>query len=248
MNASTLHCPNCGAPAAAEATSCAHCGSRRASVACPECFGAVFAGSRHCAHCGSALARAEPETLPPRRCPRCRAELAAVRVGAHRLRECAGCGGVWADAAVFARLCAERDVPAAAPSPPARPQAPNAPAPPVRYLPCPECGALMHRLNFARVSGVIVDACRAHGTWLDHDELRRIVEFLRAGGLARTREHEREKLREERARLVEQERRLRGLQREAFAAGEPPPGWGASQGGADDLLRLVGAAWRAWRC
>jgi len=32
-----------------------------------------------------------------------------------------------------------------------------------------------------------VDVCREHGTWFDKDELRRIVEFIRAGGLEQAR-------------------------------------------------------------
>ena len=53
----------------------------------------------------------------------------------------------------------------------------------IRYLPCPVCGKLMNRINFANFSSVIVDVCREHGTWFDRDELRRIVEFIRAGGI-----------------------------------------------------------------
>ena len=47
----------------------------------------------------------------------------------------------------------------------------------------------MNRVNLARCSGVIVDICRAHGTWFDREELSRIVEFYTrwAGSLARER-------------------------------------------------------------
>ena len=30
---------------------------------------------------------------------------------------------------------------------------------------------MMNRINFAKASGVVVDECRAHGVWLDNDEL-----------------------------------------------------------------------------
>ncbi len=50
----------------------------------------------------------------------------------------------------------------------------------------------MNRVNFARVSGVILDICKADGVWFDREELRRIVEFIRAGGLETSRERERE--------------------------------------------------------
>jgi Zn-finger nucleic acid-binding protein len=57
----------------------------------------------------------------------------------------------------------------------------------IRYLPCPVCKNLMNRVNFANFSNVIVDVCREHGTWFDRDELRRIVEFIRDGGLDKAR-------------------------------------------------------------
>ena len=32
-----------------------------------------------------------------------------------------------------------------------------------------------------------MDVCKPHGTWFDKDELRRIVEFIRAGGIEKAR-------------------------------------------------------------
>jgi Zn-finger nucleic acid-binding protein len=48
--------------------------------------------------------------------------------------------------------------------------------------------------QFSRRSGIIIDICRAHGVWFDRDELRRIVDFIRAGGLARARDLDKEDL------------------------------------------------------
>src|SRR5438445_13301190 len=45
----------------------------------------------------------------------------------------------------------------------------------------------MNRVNFADCSHVVVDVCNQHGTWFDKDELRRIVEFIRAGGMEQAR-------------------------------------------------------------
>lgn len=64
----------------------------------------------------------------------------------------------------------------------------------------------MNRVNFGKVSGVIVDMCKAHGTWFDPGELTRVIAFAGGGGLERTRA--REKLeksdaREPRARPVD---------------------------------------------
>ncbi len=48
----------------------------------------------------------------------------------------------------------------------------------------------MNRVNFAHCSHVIVNVCSKHGTWFDRDELRRIVEFIQAGGLMEARAQE----------------------------------------------------------
>ena len=72
----------------------------------------------------------------------------------------------------------------------------------------------MNRINFARCSGVIVDVCKGHGTWFDRDELSRIIEFIRAGGLESSRAREKEEIKQERMRLLEQQR---------LAAAEPLP-------------------------
>src|SRR5262249_45078790 len=55
--------------------------------------------------------------------------------------------------------------------------------PQIAYRKCPECGALMQRTNFGHRSGVVVDWCGSHGTWLDADELEDIADFVAAGGL-----------------------------------------------------------------
>ena len=73
----------------------------------------------------------------------------------------------------------------------------------------------MNRVNFGRRSGVVVDSCAKHGTWFDADELRRVVEFVRDGGLDRARAVEKEQLEEERRRLVRTH--------EAIARGAPVP-------------------------
>jgi hypothetical protein len=41
----------------------------------------------------------------------------------------------------------------------------------------------MQRKNFARRSGVIVDWCGHHGTWLDAHEVEDIAAYILAGGL-----------------------------------------------------------------
>jgi Zn-finger nucleic acid-binding protein len=161
----------------------------------------VFRGTAHCPHCGARADRAPREDAAPLPCPHCRAELSAVRVGQTAVRECGACGGLWLDNAAFDALCADRERQASVLAFRAAAAAPAPAETRVRYRPCPQCGTLMHRVNFQRVSGVIVDVCRQHGTWFDADELRRIVQFIQGGGLEVARDRERMRLEEERRRL-----------------------------------------------
>lgn len=52
----------------------------------------------------------------------------------------------------------------------------------VVYVPCPYCQERMSHINFGGRSGVILDRCGTHGVWLNAGELRRLLEWWRAGG------------------------------------------------------------------
>ena len=203
MSAQTLNCPMCGASAATEATRCEHCGARLATVSCPACFGMMFLGAKFCSHCGAKADRAEVPPDMRQLCPRCRVNMDAVVIGNTNLRECPRCEGIWAETASLQQICVDREKQAAV-------LGVAAPLPTnesgnieknIRYVPCPRCSKLMNRVNFANCSRVIVDVCRQHGTWFDRDELRRIVEFIRAGGLESARAREMAELEERRRQL-----------------------------------------------
>ena len=187
-----MKCPMCGAPALAESPLCEHCGARLATVACPSCFGMMFVGEKFCPHCGAEAQRAEVAEAQTELCPRCRTNMDAVVVGNTNLRECPRCEGIWADAESLQKICADREQQSAVlgmPSSQAAPVETNE-IEDIHYIPCPVCGALMNRVCFAHCSHVIVNVCAQHGTWFDRDELRKIVEFIRAGGMEKAREVE----------------------------------------------------------
>ncbi|MBN2368920.1 MAG: zf-TFIIB domain-containing protein [Vicinamibacteria bacterium] len=204
--AGTLCCPKCGAPAAPDERACRYCGVSLAVVACPFCLGMQFVGSEHCSRCGAELKRASRENEVVFSCPRCRDDLRPIVVGTTGIDECPRCGGTWIEARAFERLLNEREDHSAilgAVSTRSSDSKVNAAA--IRYIPCPQCGRLMNRMNFAHCSGVIVDLCKGHGVWFDADELRRIVAFVREGGMARARAREREDLKDEMIRLRQQQ-------------------------------------------
>ena len=207
MQAETLNCPNCGAATATDEPLCKFCSSRLATIACPSCFGMIFVGSKHCPRCGAAAVVPQTTDTEKTKCPRCKVGMKSVVIGSTNVSECEQCLGLWLNVASFEKICAEREQQAAvlgAASP--------APAHSVRetskvnYVPCPQCSQLMNRINFARCSGVIVDICKGHGTWFDREELSRIVEFIRGGGLEESRNREKEQIKEERMKLLEEQR------------------------------------------
>ena len=198
-DAGTLSCPQCGAAAAPESTACDFCRARLATVACPACFGLVFVGSRHCAHCG---ARAkEPKALDgtPWKCPDGHGELRGLLLGGAVMGECTTCTGLWIDELTFQSIVAERTRPLVVPqggSEDARLRTVGAAR--VRYRKCSDCGNIMNRVNFARSSGIVLDACKGHGVWTDAEELRHVCEFVRSGGMEAAARRDEERRRAER--------------------------------------------------
>lgn len=174
----------------------------------------LFQGAAFCPSCGAARSRSEEAQPHTTKCPACRGDMHWIRVGDVDLLECASCDGTWIETAAFDRLCLQREQQAAIARKPlegneSRAAAPK-PADRVRYRPCPQCGKMMNRQNFGRLSGTIVDTCTGHGTFLDRGELHQVVKFILEGGFSRMRQAELERLKEEQQRLRELEMHLRG--------------------------------------
>ena len=102
-------------------------------------------------------------------------------LGQIQLDECLACGGVWLDIPTFHRIFRSAEAQADALHILSATRGSSESL--VRYLHCPVCNQQMARRNYARHSGVIVDSCPDHGLWFDRDELRRVVDFIKAGGL-----------------------------------------------------------------
>jgi len=164
----------------------------------------MFIGSKHCPHCGAAAAQATAAELSVLKCPRCKIDMASITLGAMAMRECERCVGLWVEVAAFEKICADGEQQSAvlgAASPAPAHQLPSGDPDKIRYVPCPQCGQLMNRINFARCSGLIVDVCKGHGTWFDRDELSGIVQFIRGGGLEVSRQKDKAELEYERQQL-----------------------------------------------
>lgn len=217
MSAEALNCPNCGAAVASDSGQCQFCKTRLKTVGCRSCYGLMFIGTQFCGHCGAIAAPIELTDDESGDCPRCRKPLESLGIGATTLRSCPACDGMWADAQTFETICADHERQAAVLGYlHHRPEHPL-PMTKVNYVPCPDCGQLMNRNNFARSSGVIVDLCKAHGIWFDADELPTILEFIRRGGMEIARQRERNEIEQEREKLRDERRRnsLAGIDLEA---------------------------------
>jgi Zn-finger nucleic acid-binding protein len=158
----------------------------------------MFIGTRHCPRCGVERSRPNDAVTAGKKCPRCRAGVQLVPVGNTKVLECETCLGLWLNIQAFEKICADKEQQSAVLGS-ASLAAVDRTIPPakVNYVPCPECSQLMNRANFARCSGVIIDVCKGHGIWFDRDELSRIVEFIRSGGLEMSRAKERVALEDE---------------------------------------------------
>ena len=194
----SLNCPSCGAPAPADAVRCEYCAAALKTVTCPSCFAPMFAGSQFCPHCGAKAAAAVEESGEALACPSCSEPMKPVRIGSTPMQQCAACGGSWLTTDVFTALCTDREAQHAVAStftldsPTTKPSAQGVRLGDVRYRRCPHCQKLMNRVNFGRVSGVVIDLCKGHGVWLDQGELQRVLAFVAGGGLERMRESEAE--------------------------------------------------------
>lgn len=125
----------------------------------------------------------------------------AFMIGASSLRECPQCEGMWTPVETLQQICTQQEKQAAVLGMSAPQAAPLGVEKSIRYLPCPVCRKLMNRVNFAHSSHVIVDVCKEHGTWFDKDELRRTIEFIRAGGLEKARANQMAQIESERRKL-----------------------------------------------
>lgn len=208
MQPEALNCPNCGGAVTSDKTQCEFCKSRLKTVGCPSCLGVMFLGSEFCGHCGTKAVAAE--IIPDENageCPRCKLQLQILRIDETNIRQCEKCGGFWAGIETFENLCADQEQQSAVLGFIGNRAARSVQSSIISYVPCPDCKDLMNRSNFARSSGVIIDLCKKHGVWFDADELPKIIEFIKGGGMTRAREKEKIAIEDDRKALRDDQRR-----------------------------------------
>jgi Zn-finger nucleic acid-binding protein len=198
-DAAVVRCASCGAAREEGSKACSYCGSdftiheQDLETTCPSCFSRISNSARFCHHCGTAIAPEEVAADPTERlCPACGDGrfLHSRALGDTKLAvlECGVCAGLWLGSDVFRTL--EDRARKIAPENPdpialrdevkARARTPQGSGP--AYRPCPACQKRMNRINFERVSGILVDRCRDHGIWFDAAELDAVLRWIKLGG------------------------------------------------------------------
>lgn len=131
------------------------------------------------------------------------AQLQAVSAAGYRGSEaqihgCRGCGGAWVDRRTLDEMITRARASSSI-DPSLVQRRTMSMSETVVYRTCPRCGHQMHRRNFARYSGIIVDECRACGTYFDAGELDGVFAFVRSGGLSLSEQRDAEEGRRDRA-------------------------------------------------
>jgi Zn-finger nucleic acid-binding protein len=186
-------CAACGALVGEKERLCSYCGAevvRRPAASgpvCPECYAQNPESARYCVACGVAfLPQPVRGSAGALSCPVCTGTALAPRnLGGIWVEECPSCLGIWTPGDVMDRLIdrIRERIAHDGPSSAARHERRSKWQPEFTYRKCPECGVMMQRRNFSRRSGVVVDWCASHGTWLDAHELEDVASFVIEGGL-----------------------------------------------------------------
>lgn len=210
-DASVVRCSSCGAPRQGKRESCHFCDAdftlheRDLHTICPACMTRVSDRARFCHHCASPLIAAGMAGEPTEQaCPVCQdsQRLTSRQVGdpAIGVLECPRCAGLWLATDELQLLLqrvratsASTETEVKIEQQDYRSQDRVSQEGPL-YRECPDCGKLMHRRNFGRKSGIIVDQCGPHGYWFDNQELETVLRWVQEGGelrVARLRDDER---------------------------------------------------------
>jgi len=186
QTARAWNCPSCGGATNPAKPKCEFCGVYLAFARCPDCFTLVVEGSIFCHQCGADLLKPATITDDEKtalKCPRCKTKkLKSRNIGQYHIDHCLDCGGVWLDHEVLQQVLhdkgQQKTVQAIMGSPVTADSKRDSHD--VVYLKCPHCNDLMHRRNFGKTSGVIVDECIKHGIWFDKSELAAVIKFTRS--------------------------------------------------------------------
>ena len=154
---------------------CSHCNKPTSDI------------GKKCVHCGGEIHESirRPHGIPVE-CPLCTIKTDIIRLLGIELDYCSNCSGIWFDKGEVAKLqdavldnsiCGEmasalKVLPAL-----------NHDLDRRKYLDCPVCCLPMSHKTYVEVSGIVLDRCASHGTWIEKEGLARILDILDSGKL-----------------------------------------------------------------
>ncbi len=192
-----MPCPQCQALVQPGVAKCVHCNGALLTKPCHDCDQLAYVGHAACPHCHAEFARSTKPSATSaraRECPRCKTLLTTTHVVDGTLDNCEACGGAYIEYSVLEALIGDVqrnvfDLAEALAN--AAQQHINAPTlATAAYVKCPDCRTIMNRRQFAHGAGVVLDGCKGHGTFFDSGEFRKVVEFMKSGGLVKAAEIE----------------------------------------------------------
>jgi len=143
-----------------------------------------------CMYCGGTGIEDKASFRPPV-CAACKSTMKPHPDPKIPVLHCNSCKSLWFGRELLETHLATLEVQVAETDDFDRPIAPTRQQPQaVEYRKCPSCDAPMKRENYRRISGIIVDTCQRHGTFLDAGELELLVAFIEAGGAAAADHHQ----------------------------------------------------------
>lgn len=129
-----------------------------------------------------------PVTKTEALCPKCKVRLESKPYKKLELYFCPSCQGMWLDTLEFEYITSQKDVYSDDSVEPIYIREPVDGRGPL-YA-CVRCDNFMNRINFKKISGILIDVCCDHGVWLDEGELTRLRQFIASGGLDKAQDRE----------------------------------------------------------
>ncbi|MCF6287763.1 MAG: zf-TFIIB domain-containing protein [Proteobacteria bacterium] len=202
-DAAVVRCSSCGAARGKDKEPfCRYCASsftlheRDLTTICPHCMTRISSKAHFCHSCATAIVAETDDFIETSMsCPVCddtKLHSRKMPRDAFNVKECDQCAGLWLNADVFRHLENKAQKEAASDiqgQPQKYDYGRNPTSTPEKfYKKCPQCNIVMHRKNYAKASGIVVDVCAKHGIWFDIHELDAILKFIRQGLLLKHQE------------------------------------------------------------
>jgi Zn-finger nucleic acid-binding protein len=148
-------------------------------IVCSSCKQEFNQAMKLCPFCGAE--REVTIAVKDINCPVCKVQLESGEFNKENVFSCPSCKGFWLNKTEFEILTSERNTILDDSIPKTFLKSKFETR--TNYVSCPVCGKIMTRVNFGRISGIIIDICGDHGAWFDAKELELIRTFVANSGL-----------------------------------------------------------------